>query len=266
MPVILDHPQTAALRAAGVRAVGVDHRAPDEVWGEGLRPTYLFFYVAEGVVASADDSARAHAGEMLCVPPKALKRLQTMEGPLVATYIHLAAFAPWTALAEEGYQVYAARHAALLREAVTTLGRETLSGTAAAGTAAEQLCQLVLHYALQLVQQTESPQDQATRLRLVDLWHAVGDELDHDWTVAALAARAAMSPGHFHREVRRLFGQRPMQIVRRLRMERVAALLKTTALDLAAIADEVGYSTAYALSNAFLRHTGTRPGHFRRTP
>jgi transcriptional regulator GlxA family with amidase domain len=55
-----------------------------------------------------------------------------------------------------------------------------------------------------------------------------------------------------------------MQMVAWLRMERAKDLLLHTGDKLQTIAGAVGYQTAYSLSDAFQRHTGQRPGQFRR--
>lgn len=261
--MILDHLHAQALRDAGVRSIGLDERADGTAWGGGMRPTTLLFYLTEGVVESADGTARASAGQVLCAPPRAPKSLRAPCGPVRGAWLHLADVPPWSGLGETGYTVHPAREAGLVYACIEALQDETLRATPTAGRATEILCQLVLHYAQQLVQETEPFRDRAARQRLVDLWHRVSADLAAPWRVASLAHAAAMSPGHFHREVRRLFGEKPMQRVRRLRLERAATLLTTTDLDLAAIAAAVGYSTAYALSNAFLRHTGQRPGEYR---
>ncbi len=48
----------------------------------------------------------------------------------------------------------------------------------------------------------------------------------------------------------------PMELLRHLRMEHAATLLMSTTQTIDMIAQQVGYRTPYAFSDAFQRHTG----------
>jgi AraC-like DNA-binding protein len=262
--MVPDYPQTRVLQQAGVLSLGTDYRPQAFTWGRGIRPTYLLYYVIEGVVYLENEQGRACAGEVLCLPPQVPKRLLTTDTPIKAAYLHLKDDEPWISLPGEHFTVHKVAHARLVYDAAETLRTEVLSKTPEACEAAEHLSQLILHYIMRFVNVTDSPQELAIRSQLIGVWHQVADHVAHPWSVSELAELAHMSEGHFHREVQRLFGVKPMQIVCRLRMEQAAALLKTTSLDLRAVATQVGYSTPYALSNAFVREMGVRPGIYRR--
>ncbi|MHC4886433.1 MAG: helix-turn-helix transcriptional regulator [Planctomycetota bacterium] len=73
-----------------------------------------------------------------------------------------------------------------------------------------------------------------------------------------------LSEGHFHRLVKHLEGCTPLAKLQGIRMEQAMGLLRGTTLPLDAIAARIGYSTAYAFSNAFHNHTGIRPGRYRK--
>ena len=59
-------------------------------------------------------------------------------------------------------------------------------------------------------------------------------------TVADLAAAAGLSPAHFSREFKRAFGESPHQYLLTRRLERAAALLRTTDWSVADICFAVG--------------------------
>ena len=101
-------------------------------------------------------------------------------------------------------------------------------------------------------------------LKLADLWTRVRGELGRDWGIDDLSRMAGMSDGHFHRTVKRIYEQSPGQLLVRFRMERAMDLLRTTSWGLDTIAEEVGYTTAFAFSNAFLKFSGVRPGAYRK--
>jgi AraC-like DNA-binding protein len=92
----------------------------------------------------------------------------------------------------------------------------------------------------------------------------------HPWTVAELARRAAVSRSAFARRFTGLVGEPPMSYLACWRLCLAADLLVSTDSTVDAIARRVGYANAYALSVAFKRVHGVRPGEHRaregRTP
>lgn len=88
--------------------------------------------------------------------------------------------------------------------------------------------------------------------------------LDEPLELGALASDAAMSPFHFHRVFRGMVGETPVELLRRLRLERAALRLKTTADAVTDIAFDAGYETHEAFTRAFRGHFSTSPSGFRR--
>jgi len=72
-----------------------------------------------------------------------------------------------------------------------------------------------------------------------------------------------MSRTLLERRFKQLLGHTPHEHIQRVRLERVKALLATTALGIAAIAERVGFEHAEYLSVAFRRATGLTPREFR---
>lgn len=83
------------------------------------------------------------------------------------------------------------------------------------------------------------------------------------WSAEALAARAGVSRATLNRRFTALAGRPPMAYLTWWRLTRAAALLRRSTDPLAAVAREVGYGSAYALSHAFVREFGTTPGRYR---
>ena len=89
--------------------------------------------------------------------------------------------------------------------------------------------------------------------------HGLDAALDLD----ALAKEAAMSTFHFHRMFRGLVGETPLELHRRLRLERAAwQLLNTDAL-ITQIAFTAGYETHEAFTRSFGASYGCSPSVFR---
>jgi AraC-like DNA-binding protein len=89
------------------------------------------------------------------------------------------------------------------------------------------------------------------------------DDAAHPWTVAELAHRAAVSRSAFARRFTDLVGEPPMSYLACWRLWLAADLLTRTDATVDAIARRVGYANAYALSVAFKRVYGVRPGEHR---
>jgi AraC-like DNA-binding protein len=84
--------------------------------------------------------------------------------------------------------------------------------------------------------------------------------------VAALAAQVGLSRAAFVRRFSAAVGLPPAKYLTWLRMRRAARLLVTTDAGLAAIADELGYSSEFTFSRAFRRWHGVSPGTYRQRP
>jgi AraC-like DNA-binding protein/mannose-6-phosphate isomerase-like protein (cupin superfamily) len=84
------------------------------------------------------------------------------------------------------------------------------------------------------------------------------------WTIASLAATAAMSRSAFAARFTRLLSEAPMAYVARSRMHAALARLEEDDAPPAAIAGEFGYRSEAAFFRAFKRVTGQTPGQARR--
>ncbi len=81
--------------------------------------------------------------------------------------------------------------------------------------------------------------------------------------VPALAQAAHMSPAHFSREFRRVFGETPHQYLLTRRMERAAALLRGTDRSVAEVCMTVGLSSLGSFTTSFGRVFGMSPKAYR---
>jgi transcriptional regulator GlxA family with amidase domain len=98
-------------------------------------------------------------------------------------------------------------------------------------------------------------------LRELQLW--MGDHLGEDLSVAALAARAHMSPRTFARAFRDEIGLTPAAYVEALRVERARGALEATDLPVEAVARACGFGTVETLRRAFGRRVGVAPAAYR---
>ena len=81
--------------------------------------------------------------------------------------------------------------------------------------------------------------------------------------MAALARAARLSPAHFSREFRRVFGESPHQYLLTRRLERAAALLRSTDRSVADICITVGLRSIGSFTTSFGRAFGKSPTEYR---
>jgi AraC family transcriptional activator of mtrCDE len=89
-------------------------------------------------------------------------------------------------------------------------------------------------------------------------------EPSKDWTLDALAAAAVASRGTLVRAFRKASGLAPVAYLSALRLDLAKRRLLETSDSIAEVAAAVGYKSEAALSKAFLRRFGMRPGAIRR--
>ncbi len=91
----------------------------------------------------------------------------------------------------------------------------------------------------------------------------VQDHPAHPWTVASLAAKAGVSRAAMARRFTDLVGEPPMTCLTGWRLALAADRLHDTDDTIGAIARQVGYGSAFALSSAFKRQYGVSPQEHR---
>jgi transcriptional regulator GlxA family with amidase domain len=98
-------------------------------------------------------------------------------------------------------------------------------------------------------------------IRELQAW--IGEHLDGDLSVAALAARVHLSERQFARVFRREVGSTPADYVERLRVERARTILETDSAPLEAVARRCGFAGAELMRRAFRRRLAISPREYR---
>lgn len=89
------------------------------------------------------------------------------------------------------------------------------------------------------------------------------DNPAHSWTIAELAARVNVSRASLAQRFAKLVGEPPMTYLTGWRLALAADRLLEPGATVEAVAGEVGYSSAFALSTAFKRERGMSPKEHR---
>jgi AraC family transcriptional regulator len=87
--------------------------------------------------------------------------------------------------------------------------------------------------------------------------------LDEAVSLSDLARQAGLSAFHFHRVFRGMVGETPLELTRRMRLERAAWRLATTGRPVVQIALDAGFETHEAFTRAFHERYGSSPTDFR---
>lgn len=100
--------------------------------------------------------------------------------------------------------------------------------------------------------------------RFAHLLDYVREHLTEPLSVAALTARACMSPRHFARAFHRQVGITPAKAVERLRADAARALLESGARSVQQVAHDTGFNEPERMRRTFVRLFGAAPSALRR--
>ena len=131
-----------------------------------------------------------------------------------------------------------------------------------------RLVEILLVEALRLTQALDAPTGLLRGLsdeRLAEAIRQMHADPSHRWTMAQLAKKAALSRSAFFDRFTRNVGMPPMEYLLAWRMAMAKDLLRHHDMDIAAVAERVGYGSASTSSPAFSRHVGQPPGRYTRS-
>lgn len=166
-------------------------------------------------------------------------------------------------------QVVLVRGQARLAALVQMVADETLARRPARELVLERLLEVLLIEALRSGAGTATAPGLVRGLadeRVAAALRALHATPEHGWTVAELAARAALSRSAFFARFTRALGVAPMEYLLAWRMALAKRLLRAQDLNVEQVARRVGYGSASTFSVAFARQVGMPPARFARVP
>ncbi|MFC0628008.1 AraC family transcriptional regulator [Kribbella deserti] len=140
----------------------------------------------------------------------------------------------------------------LARGADTAYRRGSPAGRRQAELYLEQLLHLVWEAATR-------PSRGRIDVELEEIAQAMRQDPGRQWTVAELAARAALSRAQFTRRFTKQFGASPAQYVIQARVDRAHQLLNETSMSVTQVAAALGYTDVPYFSRQYKQRTGRTP-------
>ena len=93
----------------------------------------------------------------------------------------------------------------------------------------------------------------------------IADNYLETFSLADAANNSFMSPFHFSRVFKEIYGETPNEFLIRLRIEKAKEMLITENYSVSEICERVGYMSLGSFSSLFLKHVGMPPTSYRRT-
>ena len=162
-------------------------------------------------------------------------------------------------------QLVHVRSEARLATLVELVGEETRGSRPARDLVLTRLLEVLLIEALRSTTSTSASPGLLRGLadpRLAAAIRRMHEDPGRAWTVADLAAEAALSRSTFFDRFRRAVGAAPMDYLLTWRMALAQNLLRRRQGGIAEVAKRAGYASASTFSVAFARHVGVPPGRF----
>lgn len=100
--------------------------------------------------------------------------------------------------------------------------------------------------------------------RINQVLSAIHADPAEEWSVERLGQLVNMSRSSFSNRFTELANMTPLQYVIFVRLQKASRLLLETETALIRVAEQIGYQSEAAFSQAFKKHYGMRPGEFRR--
>lgn len=258
-------PPCKPLRDAGIRWSGISD-TPEGYRVERRRVgdhELLYTLEGEGYLESGKRTVAVGPSDLMVLPGNADYQYGAAGGPWRILWFHLSSIGLWSSLESMQPHVRGETVKRDLLAAVEGLLAESLRNHVGAARLTGLFAEQIVLYLAREVSADDKAHHRRMRELLDGLLRRLNATLQQDWDVRNMADQLHVSPAQFHRICLRYLGKAPKSLLRDLRMRRAEDLLIHYDHPLAAIADEVGYASSYAFSNAFKRHVGISPQAYR---
>jgi AraC-like DNA-binding protein len=265
----IDNNNAPEIAHLDIELAGCSNLSGDYIVGRVTPPNHTLFYSlkGKGLFRTPAGIFTLNEGELIVLPAKQSFEVSIVEDNWDIFWLNLSDTPAWQSLSNKN--TYIISHAALegLHHAMELLYLER------SGENRQAAMRIVSHYLRKLFDDV-SPLQADAQLgkedkqsvhykRLTTLFSAVDRQLQFEWNMQSLSAKAHYSAPHLHRLCIKKYGRSPMQHVIFLRMQRARSLLKGTQWPISYIANYVGYANVFAFSKRFKKSVGMSPTQFR---
>jgi|LFRM01.2.fsa_nt_gb AraC-like DNA-binding protein len=256
----------AILNACGIQSAGISKLAPPYTIGRTHPDFHVVLFCEAGAASfSTPEAEWKMTGGETVILPAGKPHLYRSSGHWNIVWFHLlASHHAWSGLPDSAPARRPLHDIGALRAVMELFMDEQSRRRGDADRVLEPLARAIAAMLERELCDEEPPERRRSRREIARAWKAVQADLDHAWTVEALASAAGLSVSQLHRKCLEVHGTSPMRWVRKMRVEQTGELLSFTSLSLAEIAYRVGYETPFALSKAFRGETGIAPGSYRK--
>ncbi|MBN8524111.1 MAG: helix-turn-helix transcriptional regulator [Planctomycetes bacterium] len=263
-PLPLHHPSALPLRRLGVTGGGLATRTVSRTWEPSPARITALWVIEAGWRLDGEDLAHPWLWVM---PPTADRRQISIPDGRSLLWFEIAPLPRWAELCRAGLHQ---RHPGGKDRHDTThvLVSRWMAEAAAPWLLAERVAHSIGDAIAAILERRlhvlSAPGAQPHGERLGALWRRVQEDPIGPWPLARLARLAGCSPSHLHRLCLMGSGLPPVGMVADIRLRRAADLLLDGTRTIEQAAELVGYSSGAALSKAYFRRFGARPGRWRR--
>lgn len=256
----------APLRELGVALAGKDILESQFRAGSTASATHLVWFVTKGRIQCehSKGTCTAQAGEWFICAANKPHFLELRSRQAAGLWFHIHPQPRWEHLRAQEGQVRSSPSIPSLQHSMQQLSIESNSPAPLAESMALHYSELIALMLRRELSPSSNNHQAAFIQKLSQVWSAVEEAPADPWTTETLASKINVSSSYLYKVTERYYKTSPMKLVLRLRMRKAIILLTHTDLPIEAIANEVGYQTAYAFSNVFVRHQGIRPGAYRK--
>jgi AraC-like DNA-binding protein/quercetin dioxygenase-like cupin family protein len=262
----MQNPACHPLREASICLAGLTFGPEGYVVQRRVPPIHEFLYVlsGSGIFEFPDHAAPLRKGDLLVLPAQSSYRYRTSKEGWRIMWFHLLNRGKWLMLDKPEPHIREAIVGEELCHVMEGLLKESIRDDVESSRLLTLYSEQIALYLSREIAASDSAHDRRMRQLLHDLWNSVNAQLRLEWNIASMAAKLNMSQAHFHRVCLRYSGCAPKQMLFRLRMQRAEELLVRYDYPLKNIAEELGYGTPFAFSNAFKRYEGVSPEYYRK--
>lgn len=255
------------LRELGVVMAGEDQLSGRFRAGTPLSITHLAWFVTHGKLRCdyGGGYRTANAGSLFLCPARYPHYIEPATKQAAGVWFHLRDVPQWKHLHQTGPTIRLANELSTLTFLMGQFRAESRTPDSLSESIKLHVAELISLLLRRELSPSGDPERTAQIQRLNTVWKEVENHPEREWSTETLATQVGVSSSYLYKLIATYFGCSPMKMVLRLRMRRAESLLLHTDLSIESVAEEVGYQTAYAFSNAFLRHTQSRPGSYRST-